>query len=95
MKTDMKRTKDYTSDAVKDSVQAAMAKIKACFDKKWAPGKEYAVIKHIHGLLDAEIDKYLAPARPGMPIGTLPVALPEQKSTKPPMPSILKSTVRT
>ena len=65
MKTDMKRTKDYTSDAVKDSVQAAMAKIKACFDKKWAPGKEYAVIKHIHGLLDAEIDKYLAPGQAG------------------------------
>ena len=44
MKTDMKRTKDYTSDAVKDSVQAAMAKISAYFGKEWAPGKEYDVI---------------------------------------------------
>lgn len=65
MKTDMKRTKDYTSDAVKDSVQAAMAKISAYFGKEWAPGKEYDVIKHIHGLLDAEIDKYLAPGQAG------------------------------
>ena len=64
-KTDMKRTKDYTSDAVKDSVQAAMAKISAYFGKEWAPGKEYDVIKHIHGLLDAEIDKYLAPGQAG------------------------------
>ena len=61
----MKRTKDYTADAVKDSVQATMAKIKAYFDKKWAPGKEYDVIKHIHGLLDAEIDKYVAPGEAG------------------------------
>ena len=64
-KTKMKRTKDYTSDAVKESVQAAMAKIKAYFDKNWSHGKEYNVIKHIHGLLDAEIDKYVAPGEAG------------------------------
>ncbi len=63
--TNMKRTKDYTSDAVKESVQATMAKIKAYFDKKWTPGKEYDVIKHIHSLLDAEIDKYVAPGKAG------------------------------
>ena len=61
----MGRNKEYTSDAVKESVQAAMAKIKAYFDKKWAPGKEYDVIKHIQTLLNAEIDKYVAPGKAG------------------------------
>lgn len=61
----MGRNKEYTSDAVKDSVQAAMAKIKAYFDKKWAPGKEYDVIMHLHSILDAEIDKYVAPGKAG------------------------------
>ena len=61
----MGRNKEYTSDAVKESVQAAMARIKAYFDKKWAPGKEYDVIKHIQSLLDAEIDKYVAPGKAG------------------------------
>lgn len=64
-KTHMKRTKDFTSDAVKESVRAAMEKIATYFDKKWAPGKEYDVIKHIHDLLDAEIDKYVAPGEAG------------------------------
>lgn len=53
----MGRNKEYTSDAVKDSVQAAMAEITAYFDKNWAPGREYDVIKHVHSLLDTEIDK--------------------------------------
>lgn len=61
----MGRNKEYTSDAVKDSVQAAMAEITAYFDKNWAPGREYDVIKHVHSLLDAEIDKYVAPAEAG------------------------------
>ncbi|MBR6415866.1 MAG: hypothetical protein IKS22_07150 [Bacteroidales bacterium] len=61
----MKRTKDYTADAVKESIGAAMSGIKAYFDKEWTPGKEYDVIKHIHALLDAEIDKYVAPGAAG------------------------------
>ena len=61
----MKRNKDFTSDAVRDSIQATMAKIEAYFNKKWAPGKEYDVIKHINALLDEELDKYLAPGEAG------------------------------
>lgn len=61
----MGRNKEYTSDAVKDSVLAAMAEITAYFDKNWAPGREYDVIKHIHSLLDAEIDKYVATGEAG------------------------------
>lgn len=61
----MGRNKDYTSDAVKTSVQATMTKISSYFEKNWAPGKEYDVIKHIHDLLDAEIDKYVAPGEAG------------------------------
>ena len=61
----MKRTKDYTSEAVKASCQATMTKVENYFDKQWAPGKEYNVIKHIQGLLDAELDKYLTPTQAG------------------------------
>ena len=61
----MKRNKDFTSDVVRDSIQATMAKIEAYFDKHWAPGKEYDVIEHINALLDAELDKYVAPNEAG------------------------------
>ena len=61
----MKRTKDYTSEAVKASCQATMTKVENYFDKQWAPGKEYNVIKHIQGLLDAELDKHLTPTQAG------------------------------
>lgn len=61
----MKRNKDFTSDAVRDSIQATMAKIEAYFNKKWAPGKEYDVIEHINALLDDELDKYIAPGEAG------------------------------
>ena len=75
----MGRNKEYTSDAVKDSVQAAMAEITACFDKNWAPGREYDVIKHVHSLLDAEIDKYVAPAEAGNAYRHLAVYAPGSK----------------
>ena len=57
----MKRNKDFTSQAVKDSIQATMSKIKTYFEKNWTEGKEYDVIEHIHSLISAEVDKYLAP----------------------------------
>ena len=75
----MGRNKEYTSDAVKDSVQAAMAEITAYFDKNWAPGREYDVIKHVHSLLDAEIDKYVAPAEAGNAYRHLAVYAPGSK----------------
>ena len=75
----MGRNKEYTSDAVKDSVQAAMAEITAYFDKNWAPGREYDVIKHVHSLLDAEIDKYVAPAEAGNAYRHLAVFAPGSK----------------
>ena len=56
----MKRNKDYTSDAVKESVQKTMTKVQAYVEKNWAQGKECKVIKHVKELLDAEIDKYLS-----------------------------------
>lgn len=56
----MKRNKDFTSDAVKESIEKTMAKIQAYVGKNWAQGKECKVIKHVQELLDAEIDKYLA-----------------------------------
>ena len=61
----MKRNKDFTSDAVRDSIQATMKKVENYFDKHWTPGKEYNVIDHIQGLLDAELDKYLTPTQAG------------------------------
>ena len=61
----MKRNKDFTSDAVKESAQATMTKVVGYFGKHWAPGKEYNVIKHIQGLLDAELDKYMTPSQAG------------------------------
>lgn len=42
-----------------------MTKVENYFNGHWAPGKEYAVIKHITGLLDAELDKYLTPTQAG------------------------------
>ena len=75
----MGRNKEYTSDAVKDSVQAAMAEITAYFDKNWTPGREYDVIKHIHSLLDAEIDKYVAPGEAGNAYRRLAVYAPGSK----------------
>ena len=61
----MKRNTDFTSDAVKESVQATMTKVENYFNNHWAPGKEYDVTKHIQGLLDTELDKYLTPAQAG------------------------------
>ena len=56
----MKRNKDFTSDAVKESIGKTMTKIQAYVGKNWAQGKECKVIKHVQELLHAEIDKYLA-----------------------------------
>lgn len=61
----MKRNKDFTSDAVRDSIQGTLEKVKVYFEKNWAPGKEYDVIEHINALLDAELDKYIAPGEAG------------------------------
>lgn len=61
----MKRNKDYTSEEVRDSIQATMTKVENYFDAHWTPGKEYDVIEYIKGLLDAELDKYLTPAQAG------------------------------
>lgn len=55
----MKRNKDYTSDAVKESVQKTMTKIQSYVEKNWVQGKEYNVVKHVKEILNAEIDKYL------------------------------------
>lgn len=79
----MKRNTDYTSDAVRDSIQKTMSNVKAYFEKNWAQGKEYKVITHIQKLLDAEIDKYLPSGKAGDAYRTLAAYVNEEKKYAP------------
>ena len=91
----MKRNKDFTSDAVKESIGKTMTKIQAYVGKNWAQGKECKVIKHVQELLHAEIDKYLASGAAAPYTSVWQTVKMHVGSTTNATPKIWRNTVRT
>lgn len=56
----MAKTKDYTSDAVKESISKTMEKVIAYHEKNWRVGNELKVRNYAENLCNEELLKYLS-----------------------------------